>query len=88
MHRVHLSAAQHRRRKLALWAGFMTLLVLAATGWFVIEVVWSLITSGAQGRGVLRWVELTAGLVALLAIVTVIPWLRVSPDRRLWMLSS
>jgi hypothetical protein len=56
----------------------MTLLVLAATGWFVVEVVWSLITSGAQGRGVLRWAELTAGLVALLAIVAVIPWLRAS----------
>lgn len=80
MHRVHLSAAQHRRRKLALWAGVMTLLVLAVAGWFVIEVVWSLITSGGQGRGVLRWAELTAGLVALLATVAVIPWLRVSSN--------
>lgn len=78
MHRVHLSAAQHRRRRLALWAGFMTIVVLAATGWFVIEVVWSIITSGAQGRGVLRWAELAAGLVALLATVAVVPWLRVS----------
>ncbi|ORY76555.1 hypothetical protein BCR35DRAFT_305803 [Leucosporidium creatinivorum] len=83
MHRVHLSAAQHRRRKLALWAGFITLLVLAATAWFVIEVIWSLITSGAQGRGVLRWAELASGFAALFSTVAVIPWLRTRRPNKL-----
>lgn len=78
MHRAHLSASQHRRRRNALWAGLLTLVVLGCTGWFSVETVWALISAGARGRGVVRWIDLAVGLFALHAVVPIIPWLRVS----------
>lgn len=78
MERAHRSAGQHRLRRIALWAGLLTLVVLGLTGWFVFETVWALVSAGARGRGVVRWVELGVGLFALHGSAFVVPWLRVS----------
>ncbi|GAA6053477.1 hypothetical protein NBRC10513_000209 [Rhodotorula toruloides] len=65
LHRARISRAQKVRRRTAYFAGFFSLVVLVITLWYLGETSRALARYGGRGRGVLRWIELSAWLTVL-----------------------
>ncbi|BGP35076.1 hypothetical protein JCM10296v2_006906 [Rhodotorula toruloides] len=65
LHRARISRAQKIRRRTAYIAGFFSLVVLVITLWYTGGRCRALAMVGGSGRGVLRWIELSAWLTVL-----------------------
>ncbi|GAA5918363.1 hypothetical protein JCM6882_007300 [Rhodosporidiobolus microsporus] len=91
LHRLRTFTAQKTRRRTAHVAGALSLVVLAVTGWFLVEACGALVKSGGKGRGKERWVEMGFLLAVLALWVVVFAFLRarrLSPLSLLGLLSA
>lgn len=73
-------STRSRHRGRALYAGLLTLVVLGYTVWITFEAVYAVVRLGGTGRGVVRWVEVGVGSVAVVGCGICIVWLKVSPS--------
>lgn len=81
MHRLRVGRLRTVHRRLALWAGLVTLVVAGVGFWYTIEALGALAQAGGGGEaGELRFAELGLMLGCLFMCVGTVFWLKVSPS--------
>jgi len=79
LHRIRVARSRQVHRRLALWDETVTLVVLLASFWVLVEAIAVLSQGGGQGSlGKIRFVQMGLMLLAVGVCIATVLWLKVS----------